>query len=94
MKTTFQVEYWRTGKDVKREISHVFTETWEWRTDLFCISCARNSVWGGSGDDYYQGRQHICRSCGATWMLPSDPFPVGHIGDDPNVQRLKRLREV
>lgn len=69
---------------------HKHDEPWK-RTDYFCPSCGKKSVWNNcDGGDYYQGETFACVSCDAEWNWPSEPRVSP---DKYDAQRMLTLRD-
>ena len=41
-------------------------------TELYCPLCGKQDVWVETGPgDYYEGPQHACADCGASFTIPT-----------------------
>lgn len=49
-------------------------------TRLYCISCGKKTLTTDGGDDYYEGLQYICATCGMTFSTKA--YDVDDIRED------------
>lgn len=58
--------------DVRYELGHSYHERWH-RTDLFCPSCGKQTVWDEDGmGDIEMGPRYLCE-CGASFYSHNEP---------------------
>lgn len=85
--TEFQVKYF----DGKGNLSHEYTEHFEYDDSLFCPNCAARAVWvDQSGGDFYVGENHVCIECGTVFCLPIIRCASDDEQDRQRVEGIKR----
>ncbi len=84
---TFDVFYYNSPENGKKEFSHKYTEKWK-ETDYFCPRCGSETVWVCDDEgDYYVGEQHLCVEGGHTFYLPQIDKAI----NEQDTQRLKGI---
>lgn len=85
--TEFQVKYF----DGNGNLSHEYTEHFEYDDFLFCPNCAARAVWvDQSGGDFYVGENHVCIECGTVFCLPIIRCASDDEQDRQRVEGIKR----
>jgi transposase len=67
VKMKIEVKCYKYAGAVKT-YSHSYFREYE-LTAKHCPECGETGMFVGDGDDYYQGRQYMCVSCGGTAQL-------------------------
>jgi hypothetical protein len=78
---------------VKYPRGHMSRASYTADSSLFCPYCGAHRVWVEDGNgDYYDGPEHVCAGCGASFSLKGGA-PVGESSPDTVVeQTLAALR--
>ena len=79
--------------DVKYELGHSYSETWQRSADLHCPNCGKREVWEELGPgDVYVGPGLMCSACGASWTMQGPDVRSGSLQDQQRLEQFRAAR--